>query len=492
MTFRTKAKHWLLGLMALGSMSWLSGESLSFDEIPVPAPSGSGFVDLASAQDGNIYLSWVESSESDQTAFRISRFDREAEVWREPVTIASGQDWFLNWADTPVIAAGLRGRVAAAWSVNHAEGGYYAMVSLSEDHGATWSEPVPVTNESNIVEFVELAPLLNGTWLAIWLDGRDRNDSGNMQLRSRVLGSDEPDILVDERVCDCCSIASSVLPNGVVVTAYRDRSDDEVRDIAYQRYSRGTWLEAPPPVSDGWVIDGCPVNGAHLSRRSGNVAAAWFTGANDTAQVLVARSNNLTRSWNLVVRVDDPEAQTRGFAQSAVLRDGSLLIAWQEGRDTLAMRSLFSDGSLGMIHRHRAGATFGVAPKMVVLANQSGQAPRLLFSLVEGTRVVTRTVTLPGDYTETIDECGCSPEEAATRGHAVTGEIVSLLTDRDALLVDHEEIPGVMDAMTMAFQVDRRVLGLVKPGQRISGRMERRADGKWWLFSIRILDNPTP
>jgi Cu/Ag efflux protein CusF len=70
----------------------------------------------------------------------------------------------------------------------------------------------------------------------------------------------------------------------------------------------------------------------------------------------------------------------------------------------------------------------------------------------------------------------------------VTGKIVSVLTDRKALLVAHEEVPGVMMAMTMSFQVDPRVLDLVKPEQNILARMERRDDGKWWLFSIRILN----
>ena len=64
-----------------------------------------------------------------------------------------------------------------------------------------------------------------------------------------------------------------------------------------------------------------------------------------------------------------------------------------------------------------------------------------------------------------------------------------MLKDRDALLVAHEKVPGVMMAMTMAFQVDRRVLDLVKPDQEITGRMERRDDGKWWLFSIRIVSS---
>ncbi len=71
--------------------------------------------------------------------------------------------------------------------------------------------------------------------------------------------------------------------------------------------------------------------------------------------------------------------------------------------------------------------------------------------------------------------------------YVLRGEIQTVMTERNALVVRHQEIPGFMKAMTMMFQVDRRVLDLVKPGQTISARMERRDDGRWWLFGIRIL-----
>ncbi len=494
MTFRSTATFRALGTLLLSVLPslLLAAASLEFRELPLPAQAGSAFPDLASAQDGNVYVSWTEPISADSHRLLIARFDRETDAWGEPHVVSSGSGWFLNWADTPVIATGLRGRVAAAWYRENPDGGYHAMVSTSTDFGATWTAPSRLTDESEVVEFVELVPLLNGAWLAVWLDGRNRADSGNMQLRSRVLGSDEADTVVDPRVCDCCPIATLVLPNGVVVAAYRDRSADEVRDIAYRRYSRGTWSEAAAPVQDGWVIAGCPVNGPSLSRRSGNVTAAWFTGANDTPQVLAARSNNLTRSWNLVIRVDEPTKPTKGMVSSAVLRDGSSWVGWLEGAGDYALRAIHGDGSLGAVNRLAGAVDDGTTPRMLLLDNRSDRPARFLIASTRNDRVVTTIGALPADPNAPIDDCGCSPEEAATRGHAVEGEIVSLLPERDALLVAHEEVPGVMPAMTMAFQVDRRVLGLVRPGQRLSARMERRDDGKWWLFSIRILADSTP
>ncbi|GAB5560918.1 MAG: hypothetical protein SynsKO_25650 [Synoicihabitans sp.] len=460
---------------------------LEFRELPLPSKSGSAFADLAYAQDGNVYASWIESGEADDHALRVARFDRETESWGKPTTIATGENWFLNAADTPQIATGLRGRVAAAWYVNNSDGGYHARISTSTDYGANWTAGEVLTRESDKTEFVELAPLLNGKWLAVWLDARDRAASGNMQLRSREIGSEAPDQLVDDRVCDCCSITSLVLPNGRVLTAYRDRSADEIRDIAYQTYNRGEWSPSAAPIDDGWKIEGCPVNGASLGRRSGQVAAAWFTGANDTPQVLTARSNNLGRSWNLVTRMDDPTVPTKGQVNVAVLRDGSQWISWLENTGTFALRGLKRDGSRTATYRlpHPSEGR----PNMVLLSNRSDRGAELLIAQSERDRVKTYIAQLPDDADATLDDCGCDPGEEANRGHAVKGEIVDILQDRDALLVKHEEVPGVMMAMTMAFQVDRRVLNLVKAGQNISGRMERRDDGKWWLFGIRILDS---
>lgn len=468
-----------------GSAALASASAIKFQQLPLAAAATSRTPALTSAQDGNLFVSWTEPTGEGATALRVARFDRETNAWFSPVTIATGADWFINDRDTPTITAGLRGRVAAIWYAENPAGGYHARFSDSEDYGASWSAPARITTESERQEFVQLAALLNGNWLAIWLDGREATAT---QLRSRVVGHDKTDTLVDARVCDCCPLSPLVLPNGVVLTAYRDRSETEVRDIAYRAYSRGDWRETSAPDADGWIIAGCPVNGPHLSRRSGNVAATWFTAADDNPRVLVARSNNLGRTWTAATRIDDPDQPTSGSPNVVVLRDGTHWISWLETNGNLALRALHGNGALDPIHRH-PGASEG-RPHMRILHNRSDQAAQLLIVQRRGGRVVTEIATLPYDGEPTIDDCGCSPAEAALRGHPVRGRIVSLLPERSALLVDHEEIPGVMAAMTMAFQVDPRVLEAVAPGQTITGRLERRDDDrKWWLFRIRIVSD---
>lgn len=94
------------------------------------------------------------------------------------------------------------------------------------------------------------------------------------------------------------------------------------------------------------------------------------------------------------------------------------------------------------------------------------------------------------------DACCCAPDTAATeapkpapaeqsKAHPVKGVIVGIMADKTALLVKHEEVPGVMRAMTMMFKVEPAVLDKVKREDHIQGKMQRRADG-WWLLEVEV------
>jgi Cu/Ag efflux protein CusF len=369
------------------------------------------------------------------------------------------------------------------------------MVSTSTDHGKTWAAAVPLSTESPTTEFASLAALLNGDWLAVWLDGRAKPASDNMQLYSRIIGSDDPDTLVDNRVCDCCSLSTLVLPTGAVLTAYRDRSATEIRDMAFASFSRGQWTSLPFPAADNWKIEGCPVNGPALSRRGAQIAVAWYTAADEKPLVRIARSTDIGKHWNLVKSVSDPDLKPRGAVSSAVLRDGAQWTTWVESNGAIALRGINARGELGAISRltntTSAGTRAGGTPRMVVVDNRSDQPARLLVIRTDPGdenqpgRVTTHLASIAVEtLSETLDDCGCSVE-AEARGHPIRGVIEDLMGERGALLVAHEEIPGVMPAMTMMFQVDPRVIPLVNKSETILARIEQREDGKWWLFSIR-------
>lgn len=78
-----------------------------------------------------------------------------------------------------------------------------------------------------------------------------------------------------------------------------------------------------------------------------------------------------------------------------------------------------------------------------------------------------------------------SPAAATQAGHPLKGVIMGLMPDKSSLLVKHEEVPGVMRAMTMMFKVDPVVLAKAKRGDAITGLMSRRPDG-WWLTEVKV------
>jgi Cu/Ag efflux protein CusF len=67
--------------------------------------------------------------------------------------------------------------------------------------------------------------------------------------------------------------------------------------------------------------------------------------------------------------------------------------------------------------------------------------------------------------------------------------IVEILTAKSALLVKHDEIPGVMSAMTMLLKVDAPTLAAAQKGQSITATLLKTDDG-WLLKNITPVATP--
>jgi hypothetical protein len=151
-----------------------------------------------------------------------------------------------------------------------------------------------------------------------------------MTLRSTTLSADGTfgeEILLDDRICDCCQTAM-VRTTGGLVAAYRDRSEEEIRDIAVVRYADGEWTEPYHVGNDNWHIPACPVNGPSLSAAGDAVVIAWFTAPEEESMVLVSFSADGGISFGEPVRVDDGRPQ--GRVDIELLDDGSALVMWLE------------------------------------------------------------------------------------------------------------------------------------------------------------------
>jgi hypothetical protein len=338
--------------------------------LPTPAAAGSGQSNLSVGPGGRVYLSWIERLEGRRFALRFAR--REGAGWSAARTIAVGSNWFVNWADFPSLAALPDGTLAAHWLARSGAGAYAYDVNISRstDGGETWGDPLVPHRDGTQTEhgFVSMFPAGGrggGSPLGVvWLDGREMKAAahegvggdehqghGQMTLRYATVGRDgklASESVLDTRVCECCQTSAALTSEGVVVV-YRDRSDEEVRDISVVRLSRGGRWSAPRTVhADGWRIDGCPVNGPSVAASGRRVAVAWFTMAGGTPRVRLAFSKDAGATFEPPVEVSDGDPI--GRVEVLTLADGSALVCWLEktvGGAELRARRVCPGGTRG-------------------------------------------------------------------------------------------------------------------------------------------------
>ncbi len=321
-----------------------------------PAGPGSGEPYLASAGEG-LWMSWIEEGDGVHLV-KVARHD--GRQWTEPAVVASGSDFFVNWADFPALL--IRGdTVVVHWLQRGGQGTYdYGVrLSWSVDGGGTWSPPWTPHEDDTPTEhgFVSYFAGPQGI-SAVWLDGREmvahegEGGPGPMTIRTRVLpvgGPPGPEVVLDAMTCECCQTDATVA-DGIPIVAYRDRSPGEVRNIHVARYEGGAWSAGRPVHDDGWVIGGCPVNGPALASDGPRVAVAWFTAPGEEAQVRLAFSEDRGASFGDPVRVDT--GSPAGRVDLVSLGDGRVLVTWlergEQGADVLS-RVVGAGGKLGEV-----------------------------------------------------------------------------------------------------------------------------------------------
>ena len=315
----------------------LLGESSApvVEPLEVPCGERSHLPNLAMGADGNIYLSWVEPLVGGGDRLRFSLY-QPGKGWGAAQTIASGRNWFVNWADFPSMTALADGTLAAHWLARLGEGtyAYGVKLSISRDRGKNWGEAIIPHSDRSPSEhgFVALRPLDEHHFFVAWLDGRamaaDSHGSGEMGLRAATLSADgilSEERLLDDRVCECCPVDALVNSAQEVWVVYRDRSIEEIRDIHRVQVGESTSKSLGPIHEDGWSREGCPVNGPAITSSKTGSAIAWYTEVEERGQV---RARSLDKDSSPVLRIDD--GNPIGRVDLAALEDGSFVACWLE------------------------------------------------------------------------------------------------------------------------------------------------------------------
>ena len=310
---------------------------LDVQPLTSPAAANTAQPQLSALGD-RVVLSWVERSGENATLLFSERTDTG---WTEGRTVASGANWFVNWADVPSVIPLQHESMAAHWLQKSAASTYAYDVSIafSRDRGRTWSRSVTPHHDGTQTEhgFASLFPMPGQGLGVVWLDGRQMKQgahegmgAGNMSLRGALFapdGNQASEMGIDDRVCECCPSAAAITADGPIV-AYRNRTSDEIRDIYMSRLIAGKWTEPRAVHNDNWRIAACPVNGPALSAKGRDVAIAWFTAVGDEGHAYAAFSSNAGETFGAPVRIDD--VGTVGRVDVELLADGSAAVTWIE------------------------------------------------------------------------------------------------------------------------------------------------------------------
>ena len=380
--------------------------ALAIRPLPTPAAADSGEPQLSTSA-GGVILSWIERRGA-QAALRFA--ERIPGGWSAARDVASGADWFVNWADVPSVMRLASGELAAHWLQKSGADTYAYDVRLSHssDNGQTWSSSFTPHDDGTRTEhgFGSLFQMPGSGLGLVWLDGRamiagghDGHGSGAMSVRFAAYSADwtrTADVAVDPRVCECCPTAAAVTADGPIV-AFRNRADDETRDIYVSRLENGAWTEPRAVHHDGWIINACPVNGPMLSARGRDVVIAWFTAVGDQPRVFVAFSKDAGRTFAAPIRLDD--AGSLGRVDVELLPDGSAIASWIEVSDSRAELRVRRVSPSGM--RSPAAAVSSLAASRASgyprLAAHGGDVTFAWTEAADGsTRVRTAVAAIPG------------------------------------------------------------------------------------------------
>lgn len=311
---------------------------------------------LADEENGRLWMSWMVQHRPDSASLWMAELDAERGEWQPPQLVTAGNHMFVNWADYPHLT--LRDKTPGVLYLQIAD------PSAPYAYHVMWKEPgkeaVRIHEDTSATEhgFVSTASLPNGQMGTVWLDGQKYagaegghddhgHSSGEMTLQFRPV-SDKGELLpaleLDGRTCDCCNTAMVGTSNGAVAF-YRDRTEDEIRDIYYLRYQDGKWSEPKPLHNDNWEMRACPVNGPAADAQGDQVAAAWFTGADGNNKVNARFSPDGGQSWGPVLIADS--LQPMGRVGIKLMEGGSALLSWLNKEGQLVVQQLQPQGAMG-------------------------------------------------------------------------------------------------------------------------------------------------
>ncbi len=312
----------------------------------------------------SVLVSWQSATGNDISELYIAAL--HGAEWSQPELVTRGEDWFVNWADFPVIGNTRNGDILMSYMTSSGPGTFEYDLNFISRTGNSWNEAFIPHEDGTLTEhgFASILPYQEDQLLTIWLDGRqmageddadhshDSHGNGDMMLMHGFIDPHSGVVTkgsLDDRVCECCP-TSAAATDQAAVFFYRDRSDDETRNIAHIRYQfdQQEWSSPRALHDDGWQIHGCPVNGPAADSYDNTIGVVWFTAPDDQPHVRVSFSDDHGATFSEPVDIQTGNAL--GRTDLRMIDSETAVVSWidqHDGTTQLMARLVSSDGTLG-------------------------------------------------------------------------------------------------------------------------------------------------
>jgi hypothetical protein len=307
----------------------------------------------AFAPDGTL---WLARGTADRVLVAHSTdlgktFSAAVPVTAQPVNMDWGPD------SRPQIVVDRAGRIVVSYAIfqdKRFNGRVY--VTHSDDGGASFAPPVPITTDATSQRFPAIALDSDGKVFAAWLDKR-------RAAAALAAGKPYPGAALayawsnggtgfaDTRIafdntCECCRLGLAFAAPGRPALIFRNVFPGSVRDHAVVTFRDAT---TPGPLRrvsvDNWKIEACPHHGPSLAiAPDGSYHAAWFTGGTARQGLFYARADNESAPFGPPRALSSPGRQP---SRPYILAAGKALhLAWKEfdGTDALVRWQVSTDG----------------------------------------------------------------------------------------------------------------------------------------------------
>ncbi len=344
-------------VLLLAPAAALFAQTLKVAATENPAGADSSQANWSVTATGQPLLSWVEPVKGGSFALRYSI--RNGSQWSEPRTIAERPHFFHHPAELPEVIALTGGSLPGQAMMAHwievpseSSEAEFLYVSSSRD-GIKWTTPVMAHHDKSQAQhgLASMVASGNGQASLFWLQAL-KGDDGPASLMRSVIGPDGSELKeeqLDADVCTCCPTSAVKTSQGLLV-AYRDRTTDNIRDIAVTRLVGGRWTSPKIIFPDHWQLDACPVNAASASASGDKVAVAWYTAAGNNARVEMAFSSDAGATFSKAATISTGQAY--GYASVAIEDAGGAFVSWLErggGEARVLARHVDASGAAGPV-----------------------------------------------------------------------------------------------------------------------------------------------